>query len=365
MTHQKRKDYRCCHLGCQKIYCGYHSLKRHCAMRHGTYLLPPSSQPSALNNQSHPSLWEPPKLATVKDRASTSADYHSYFPPTKPHSVFPSEDFTSHGTSCNNCTSATNLDLSCNPKDPNMSQVKLPVSSPSWIQAADLSASHSMVTSNHWASASGLGGSVVDPVEPETVHTWEHNLDFFITNLQTQKEAPSIQPSKEVTGTRPGSEPSSAYPRRNQPILLKISMGQYEPQNKQQAPLISGETSCSKSNIVRSSTHQIEPIIPPLPPTPKSKTKKKRVQKILKASNIPTPPLPSPRPTTQRRSRPHPAYLVSPSQVAMASFSKERTLSDTLKVLQLHAHFFLDMDNVQMVYNKLQNYWHPSCKSEE
>ncbi|XP_060768609.1 zinc finger and BTB domain-containing protein 24-like [Neoarius graeffei] len=203
MTRQKRKDYRCSHLGCQKIYCGYHSLKRHCAMRHGTYLLPPSSQPSALNNQSHPSLWEPPKLATVKDSASTSADYHSYFPPTKPHSVFPSEDFTSHGTSCNNCTSATNLDLSCNPKDPNMFQVKLPVSSPSWIQAADLSASHSMVTSNHWASASGLGGSVVDPVEPETVHTWEHNLDFFITNLQTQKEAPSIQPSKEVTGTRP------------------------------------------------------------------------------------------------------------------------------------------------------------------
>lgn len=345
LTHQKRKDYRCSHPGCQKMYCGYRSLKRHCATQHGTYLLPPSSQPSALNNQPCPPLNESPKLPTVKD------DYHSYFPPPKPHSIFPSDGYTGCGTSYNNCTLATNLDLSRNPEDSNVSQVELPVCSQSWSQAADgascsldsavdLSASHSMVTSNHWASTSSLGGSVVDPVEPEIVHTWEHNLDFLVTNLQTWKEAPSIQPSKEVTGTRMGSQPSSACPRRNQPILLKISMGQHEPQNKQQAPLMSGEASCSKSNIVGSSTHQMEPIIPPLPPAPKSKTKKKRIKKkILKAANIPTPPLPSPRPTTQRRPRPHPAYLVSPSQVAMASFSKESAPSDTLKVLRLHTHF--------------------------
>ncbi|XP_026777948.3 zinc finger protein 541 isoform X3 [Pangasianodon hypophthalmus] len=331
LTHQKRKDYHCSHPGCQKMYCGYRSLKRHCATQHGTYLLPPSSQPSALNTQPCP----PPKLPVVKDGVSTSADYHSYFPPPKPHSIFQFEGYTGCGTSYNNYTLAANLE------DPNLSQVKLPVISQSWSLAADgdscslesaidLTASHSMVMSNQWASTSSLGGGVVNPVEPETVHTWERNLDFLVTNLQTWKEAPSIQPSKEVTDTGMGSQPSSACPRRNRPILLKLSMRQHEPQNKQQA-LMSGEASCSKSNIAGSS-YQMEPIIPPLPPASKSKTKKKRVKKkILKAANIPTPPLPSPRPTTQRRPRPRPAYLVSPSQVAMASFSKESAPSDTLK----------------------------------
>lgn len=312
LTHQKRKDYRCSHPGCQKIYCGYRSLKRHCATQHGTYLHPPSSQPSALNTQPCPPLWEPPRLPEVKDGASTSADCsRSYFPPPQPLSVFQFEGSTNCRTSYSNYTLAANLNLSHRPEDPNRSQVKFPVISQSWSLAAnaasesavDLPASYNMVMPNQWSSASSLGGSVVDPVGPEAVQTWE----------------------------------SMACLRGNRPILLKLGMRQQKPQNKQQIPLVSGEASCSTSKVIGSSADHMEPIIPPLLPAPKSKAKKKSVKKkILEAATIPTPPLPSPKPNTQRRPRPRPAYLVSPSQVAMASFSKESTPSDTLKVLQLH-----------------------------
>ncbi|XP_053473981.1 zinc finger protein 541-like [Ictalurus furcatus] len=327
MTHQKRKDYRCSHPGCQKMYCGYRSLKHHCATQHGTYLLPPSSQPSALNTQPCPPLREPLKLPAVNDGASTSADYHSYLPPPKPRSILQFEGYTSCGTSYNNYTLAENLDLSRNPKDPNVFRVKLPVNSKAWslagdgascsfVTANDLPASHNTVMSNQWVSTSSLGGSVVDPVEPETVHTWERNLDFLVT--------------KEVNGTGMGRQPSSICSRRNRPTLLKLSMQQHEPRNEHEAPHMSGEASCSKSNIAGSSALQMKPIIPPLPPTPK--TKKKRIRKKnLKAAIIPILPLPSPRSTSQRQTRPHPTYLISPSQVAMASFRKESAPSDTLK----------------------------------
>lgn len=344
LTHQKRKDYHCFHPGCQKIYSGYRSLKRHCATQHGKHLLPPSSQPSTLNTQPCPPLWEPPKLPGVKDGASTSADYHSYFLPSKHHSVFQFEGYTDCGTMYSDYILAANLKLSHNRDDPNLSQENLPVISQSWNlaepgsslkSATDVSASHSTVMSNPLETASSLGDRVADPAEPETGHTCERNLDLLVTNLQTWKETLSVQPSKKVSGTGMARQLSSACPRRKQPILLKLNMQQHEPQNKQQTPLMSGEASCTKSNITGSSAHQIQPITPPLPLAPK--TKKKTVKKkILKATNIPTPPLPSPKPTTQRRPRPRSARLVSPSQVAMASFSKESAPSDTLKVLQFH-----------------------------
>lgn len=327
LNHQKRKDYHCSYPGCQKMYCAYRSLQRHCATQHGTYLLPPSSQPSALNTQACPPLWELPKLPTVKGGASTSTDCHSYFPPLNPNPIIHLKGKTGCGTSCSNYTMTTNLNLSHNPEGPNLSQVKLPVISHSWSLATDgascslesavgMSPSLSTVMSNQWAPTVCL----VDPEEPETVHTWERNLDILVPDLQKWKDAPS---SSEM-----GSRVSSTCPRRHQPNLLKLSMRQHEPQNKQQG-LFYREASCSTS------APRMEPVIPPFRPT--SKAKKKRVKrKILKDSTVPTPPLPSPRPTTQRRPRLRPASLVSPSQVAMASFSKECTPADTFKVLQLH-----------------------------
>ncbi|KAK3508760.1 hypothetical protein QTP70_004241 [Hemibagrus guttatus] len=230
----------------------------------------------------------------MNDGASTSADYSFSFPPLKPQSVFQFEGYTSCGTSYNSYTLAASS-LSHDPEDSKLSQVKLPRISQSWCLAADdascslesatdLSASHSTLMSNQWASTSSLGGSMVDPVEPDAVHTLESNLDFLV--LQTWKEAPSIQPSKEGIGTGMASQPSSACP--------------------------------------------MKPIVPTLSPC---KPKKKRVKKkTLKAANIPTLPLPPAGPTTQRRCRPHPAYLVSPSQIAMASFSTKSSPSDTLKI---------------------------------
>lgn len=344
LTHQKRKDYRCCHPGCQKMYSGYRSLKRHCAAQHGTYLLPPSSQPSIFNTQPGQPPWEPRRLPALKDGASTSADYHSSVPPSNPDSVFQFKGYTDDGTSYNKFTLAADLNLSHKPEDLNLSKAQLPVIPQSGNMAAgdtscsletalDLSASHSMVMSNQWASASSLGGGVIDQVEPETCHTWERNLDFSVTNLQTWKKAPSVQPSKKGTA----SQPSSACPRRNPPILLKLSMRKHEPQGKQQAPLLSGEASNSKLNIIGSSAHQTESSTPPLPSAPTYKPKRERVKKkIMKDENVPSPPLPSSRPSTRGRPRHRPAHLVSPSQVAMASFSKESASSDTLKVLQLH-----------------------------
>ncbi|KAG7314579.1 hypothetical protein KOW79_021882 [Hemibagrus wyckioides] len=73
----------------------------------------------------------------------------------------------------------------------------------------------------------------------------------------------------------------------------------------------------------------MKPIVPPLSPC---KTKKRRVKnKTLKATNIPSLTLLSTKPTTQRRHRPRPADLVSPSLVAMASFSTKSSPSDALK----------------------------------
>ncbi|KAK2816475.1 hypothetical protein Q7C36_022746 [Tachysurus vachellii] len=332
LIHQKRKTYHCSHPGCTKMYCGYRSLKRHYAIQHRTYPLTPTSQPPQL---------KPPKLSAINDGASTSVGYPSLISPPKPQSVFQFEGYTSCGTNYNNYTLAANLSLSHNPEDPKLSQVKLPVISQLWSlvadgascsleSALDLSASHSMLMSNQWESTSSLGGSMVDTVEPEAECTWEHNLDFLVP--QTWKEAPSVQPSKEGTGTGTASQQSSACPRKNQPILLKPDLPQHEPQNKQHPPLMSGEASCTKSKIIGSSEYHMEPIIPSLSPPRKFKNKKKRVKnKILKATNIPTPPLPFPRPGTQRHPRPHPAYRVSPSQVAMASFCTERSPSDMSK----------------------------------
>lgn len=336
LIHQKKKTYRCSHPGCTKMYCGYRSLKRHCAIQHGTYPLTPTSQPSTTDTKICPPQLEPPKLSAIYDGASTSVGYPSLISPPKTQSVFQFEGYTSCRPNYNNYTLAGNLSLSQNPEDPKLSKVKLPVISQLWSLVADgascslesavnLSASHSMLLSNQWESTSSLGGSMVDTVEPEAECTWERNLDFLVP--QTWKEAPSIQPSKEGTGTGTA----------NQPILLKPDLPQHEPQNKQQHPLMSGEALCTKSKLIGSSEYHMEPIIPPLSPPCKFKTKKNRVKnKILKATNIPTLPLPFPRPGTQRRPRPHPAYRVSPSQVAMASFCTESSPSDTSKVLPLH-----------------------------
>ncbi|KAM9441339.1 uncharacterized protein znf541 isoform 1-T1 [Clarias gariepinus] len=339
LTHQKRKEHHCPYPGCPKMYCGYRSLKRHYTKQHGTHLFPPSSQPSTLNTHLCTPMWESLNLG-MKDGAFTSADYQSYIAPPKPHSIFQVEGYTDCGTSYSNYTWASNLGLSHNTENPIRSQVILPVDAQSWSLAADdvscslksvmdLSASHNTVMLNQWASNSSIGGSAVNPVEPKTVHTWEHNWDFLTPNMergdQTCKDAPSIQSRKEATGTgiRMDIQPSCACNRQNQPILLKPSMQKHQPQNKQKASFIHGEGSCAKSSKVGSSAYQMEPIISSLLPAPK--TKKKRVQKkrTLKPDNILTLFLPSP--------EPHPLYLVSPSQVAMASFSKESAISDTFK----------------------------------
>ncbi|XP_046694655.1 uncharacterized protein znf541 isoform X2 [Silurus meridionalis] len=340
LTHKKKKDYRCSHVGCQKMYCGYKSLQRHCATQHGASLLPSFTRSSSINTQTCPPLLEPPTLPAVKDGASTSNDFHSYLFPTKPRSAFQFEGYTGCGTSYTNYTLSGNPTFSCNPQDSNLSKLKLSEIPQSWSLTADgascsfdsavgLSESHSTEKSNQWASTAILGGSVVGPEEPETVHTWECNSQQgVLTNFQAQKEAPTRQPNKGIR-MRMCCQPSSAFTRNSQADLLKLNMRPHEPQNNQQVPLMRGVASCSKLNIVGSSAHQIEPIIPSL--SPATKIKKKRLQKILKPANIPTPPLPSPKPTTQRRPRACTADLVSPSQVAMASFSKKTAPADTLK----------------------------------
>lgn len=309
-------------------------------MQHGAYLLTPYSQLSGLNTQPCPPQWESSTHPAVKYIESTIATTHVNIPPQKSHPFFQFEGNTSCGTSYSNYNLATNLNLSRNSEDPYLSQVKLPVISQTWSLAADatsqglesatdLSAPYGTVMSNQWASTSS---SMVGPVEPETVHTWDCNLDYLVKNLQTYKDVLSVQPSKKVTDTGMGSQPSLPCSRRNQPILLTL-----EPQNKRQASHMSGEASCSTSTIIGASADKMDSIVPPLRPAPKLKDKKKIKKKILKTATIPTPPLPSPRLTTQRRPRPRPAPLLSPSQVVMASFSKENAPSDTRKVLQLHS----------------------------
>ncbi|KAL6463470.1 hypothetical protein MHYP_G00278610 [Metynnis hypsauchen] len=301
LTHQKRKT-----LCCQKV-----AVKHHCASQ-------PSSTPweTPAETEGHSVFLSPPIPASVSQLSQYACCRASYSSYTGFASV------------------VGNLGLNHYPEQVSLSDIKLPLISETWgLPAMDFPASHDALPSNQWAPTVHPWSVGVDPMAPESPETknsklqgWEDDLDFPVT-----KGVLSVQPCQEAAsaGEEQALKASLACPKKNQPILRKHSLQQLKPQSKQQASFISGIQPCSHSEfgLVASTSCQRAP--PGLPGPPPSKGRKRRVRK--KTPDTPALPLPAPRASTQRRARLSSAYLFSPSQVAMASFSTESAPSHTIK----------------------------------
>ncbi|KAL7838484.1 hypothetical protein AOLI_G00268880 [Acnodon oligacanthus] len=314
LTHQKRKT-----LCCQKV-----AVKHHCASQRGVsqHSPPKPIKPSSTS-------WETP--AEIQGRSR-------FLSP--PISVSQLSQYACFGASYSSHTGFAsvvgNLGLNHYPEQVSLSNIKLPVISETWgLEAVDFPASHDALPSNQWASSLHPWSCGIDPMAPESPETkisnlqgWEDDLDFPVT-----KGVLSVQPCQEAAsaGEEQALKASSARPKKNQLNLRKYSLQQLKTQNKQQASFISGTQPRSKSHsefgLVASTFRQRASH--GLPGPSLSKGRKRRVRKTT--PDTPAPPLPAPRASTQRRARLSSAYVFSPSQVAMASFSKESAASHTLK----------------------------------
>ncbi|KAK1787587.1 hypothetical protein P4O66_016086 [Electrophorus voltai] len=349
LTHQKRDAYPCPQPDCQKRYYGQHSLRGHCSTQHGFYLLPVASQ-SLAPDPIRPgrAAWEPTQPSAVTEGPF---EFHSRFlsPPTlasRPGA------YSSHGSGHSGFASvATNSGSGCYPEEPKPSRPDPPEIVEAWgsavagaslnpESAADLPTSRGASWSHPWTASHDQqpGSRLGDPTTPESprakaqnIHGWESSLHFSMEDLQAWKEALSVQPCEEMTGAglKRASGPASPVPsKHSRPILLK---------HQQHISYGNGAALCSGSHrnpgsAAPPSGHG-ETVRPPLHLPPASKTRKKgmRKKKSVNDADIPVPPLPAPRPLMQKCPRPRSGCLVSPSQVAMASFNRESTSSPSAK----------------------------------
>ncbi|XP_022536153.2 zinc finger protein 541 isoform X1 [Astyanax mexicanus] len=221
---------------------------------------------------------------------------------------------------------AGNLGLNCFP-EVNLSQSKLPVIQKSWSLGA--------VDSNQWVT--------IDPKAPDyhkakavNLQGWEDELSFPVTNPQPLRGVLTVQPCEEENniGMECSLRPLAASLKKSQPVSLKKSVQHLKPQNNHQLPFIGEAQACSKSDSqigsVAPQSHQKTSHVPFPPPA-------KKCKKIKKTANVlKPPPPPAIRPKMKktnpvRSSDHHTACLISPSQVAMASFSTQNTHSLTIK----------------------------------
>uniref|UniRef100_A0A8C1ICP1 Zinc finger protein 541 n=1 Tax=Cyprinus carpio TaxID=7962 RepID=A0A8C1ICP1_CYPCA len=168
---------------------------------------------------------------------------------------------------------------------------------------------------------SSYSGKPVVSRNPFDVHGLETGLDFPETYPEELKEMLSFQPIREAltpSMSFPVRPRASVYSKQHCPILLKHSPSKLKRRHtfssfSYPAVLYPEPKSDSDCNLA-------DPVLDCPPATlPNSRKRKSCSKDIL--SDVPTPPLPVPQPTCHKRSRPRSSYLVSPSQVALASFS--------------------------------------------
>ncbi|XP_035289579.1 zinc finger protein 541 isoform X1 [Anguilla anguilla] len=374
LTHQKRKPFRCMEPGCQKSYCDGYALKRHCASQHGIYLLPPPPPSSA---QVHVGVgaW----ADGLGGAGGVRSDYHSiFFSPPKPASKAPHKgaDYSGYG-GFHGYATAAGLGVSHGFQGPGAPQAQQPlIASDPWAQAEAKQSYGEGPGELHTSQGMSVAPQWVPSLEPEvnTIGTspscgsrlgglgpqcWESGLDFPVSELQALEEMLSLQTPREAlssggactVGSAP-SEPSSSLPKPRRPsIVIKQKLRQANPKGRpqQQAPARSASTlkSSARTQSAAASGNAPEPVNDhalgqsspeqPTQPSPAGTPKpapqrgeearKKRPRKRkAKESDLPAPTFPPPLPASvaaSRRQRPRPLYLVSPSQVAMASFSTD------------------------------------------
>ncbi len=305
MTHHKRKSYNCTQSGCHKTYDDKNSLKHHCASRHGVHLTSPSSS-SLSSNYVNPA---------ASDYLFTSQPKPVSAPVLKTGKLF-----GSYVTG--------DLGMGRHAEDAHPSQVKYSTCQESWTLASasksyKVEENNKMLNSIQWTL--GIEENPVVSRNPFDVHGLETCLDFPESYPEELKEMLSFQPNREAPTSSVGCPVrprASACPKQHCPILLKHSLKEPRPPSKLKrrrtfssfsypAVLYPEPKSDSDSNLA-------DPVLDSPPATLPISRKRKSLDVL---SDVPTPPLPVPQPTCHKRSRPRSSYLVSPSQVALASFS--------------------------------------------
>ncbi|XP_016372786.1 zinc finger protein 541 [Sinocyclocheilus rhinocerous] len=213
-------------------------------------------------------------------------------------------------------------------EDAHPSQVKNSTCQESWTLASasdsyKVEESNKMLKSTQWTL--GIEENPVVSQNPFDVHVLETYLDFPESYPEEMKELLSFQPNREAPTTSvscPVRPRASVCSKQHCPILLKHSQKEPRPPSK----LKRRRTSFSYPAVLYPEPKSdfdcnlADPVLDSPPATlPNSRKRKSCSKDVL--SDVPTPPLPVPQPTCHKRSRPRSSYLVSPSQVALASFS--------------------------------------------
>ncbi len=321
MTHHKRKSYNCTQSGCHKTYDDKNSLKHHCASRHGVHLTSPSSSSLSSNYGLPASGWEPMVNLAASNYLFTSQPKPVSAPVLKNPS-YSGKLFGSYDTG--------DLGMGRHAEDAHPSQVKYSTCQESWTLASasksyKVEESNKMLNSTQWTL--GIEENPVVSRNPFDVHGLETCLDFPESYPEELKEMLSFQPNREAPTSSvdcPVRPRASVCSKQHCPILLKHSLKEPRPPSKLKrrrsfssfsypAVLYPEPKSDFDCNLT-------DPVLDSPPATlPNSRKRKSCSKDVL--SDVPTPPLPVPQPTCHKRSRPRSSYLVSPSQVALASFS--------------------------------------------
>ncbi|XP_024250358.1 zinc finger protein 541 isoform X1 [Oncorhynchus tshawytscha] len=379
LTHQKRKQFRCAEPGCQKSYCDSHSLKRHYISQHG---LPPMSQSPP--NPSHPAhsattQWEHVDSPAYLGGSKAHCNYRPMFlTQPKPTSDTQQQVADYSGffsfNSYKGFAPPSGLQLN-NYSEQNISQSRPILVLDTWMQQSDkgpCSECPGELNPPQWApepsNITATLPSLLPGVDGPSPHGWESVVDFPVSDLQDLEEMLSCHPCSEAGNreclVKPASPEKSYSPSKQEQSIYGQMNSDGKPQVNTQlhsfeptASSDSSVTSMSFPNTVfihSSSSLPNKPNpVPPIPPPPaivlpclysvqksetcntKSDSKRKRERrKKGRTVELPAPPLPTPRPTSllaPRRPRPRPHYLVSPSQVAMASFSSDSNPRQTFQ----------------------------------
>ncbi|XP_061105434.1 zinc finger protein 827-like [Conger conger] len=354
LTHQKRKPFRCMEPGCQKSYCDGYALKRHCASQHGIFLLPPP--PSSAQAHAAAGVWG-------GDGAGAN-DYHSiFFSPPKPASKAQrkSADCVGYGGFLGYAGFASGLGVSSGFQQPGAPQTQSLLAPDPWDQteskdpygegAGELHAAQGVSVTPQWVPSLDVEINTVGVSPGSGSRTglgpqcWESGLDFPVSELQALEEMLSLQTPREALSSggacTMGPVPSEPLPKTRRPtIVIKQKLRPANPKGRpQQLPppqsvsslkgCLHTQSMAAPRSVDNSALGQSSPEEPTQTPKPAlqrgAEVRKKRARKRkAKEADLPAPSFPPPLPAA-RRQWPHPLYLVSPSQVAMASFSKDST----------------------------------------
>ncbi|KAF4113504.1 uncharacterized protein znf541 isoform X2 [Onychostoma macrolepis] len=321
MTHHKRKSYNCTQSGCHKSYDDKNSLKHHCASRHGVRLTSPCSSSLSSNYDLPASAWEPTVNLAASNYLFTSQPKPVSAPvlknPSYSGKLFGSYDTGDRG-------------MGRHAEDAHPSQVKYSTCQESWTLASaskscKVEESNKMLNSTQWTL--GIEENPVVSRNPFDVHGLETCLDFPESYPEELKEMLSFQPNREAPTSSVGCPVrprASVCSKLHCPILLKHSLKEPRPPSKLKRRRTFSCFSYPAVLYPEPKTdfdcNLADPVLDSPPATlPNSRKRKSCSKDVL--SDVPTPPLPVPQPTCHKRSRPRSSYLVSPSQVALASFS--------------------------------------------